>query len=58
MLHAVVLLGALGVVEAVERTHEVPGDAADTLELDIGTDENLVGGGSHIGFAMNHENAP
>ena len=58
MLYAVAFFGGLAVVEAVERAHEVPGNAADTLELDIGTDENLVGGGSHIGFAMNHENAP
>ena len=33
MLDAVVLLGALGVVEAVERTHQVTGDAADAVEL-------------------------
>ena len=33
MLDAVVLLGALGVVEAVERTHEIAGDAADAVEL-------------------------
>ena len=32
VLHAVVLLGALGVVEAVQRAHEVTGDAADALK--------------------------
>ena len=32
MLHAVVLLGALGVVEAVERADEIARDAADALE--------------------------
>ena len=33
MLDAVVLLGALGVVEAVERAYQIPGDAADAVEL-------------------------
>ena len=33
MLDAVMLLGALGVVEAVERAHQVAGDAADAVEL-------------------------
>ena len=55
VLHTVAFFGGLAVVEAVEGAYKVTGDAADTLELDIGTDENLVGGGSHIGFAMNHE---
>ena len=32
VLHAVVLFGALGVVEAVERAYQVAGDAADALE--------------------------
>ena len=32
MLHAVALLGALGVVEAVQRAHQIARDAADAVE--------------------------
>ena len=32
MLHAVVLFGALAVVETIQRTDQVAGDAADALE--------------------------
>ena len=32
MLDAVMLLGAFGVIEAIQRTHEVAGDAADAVE--------------------------
>ena len=58
MLYAVAFFRGLRIIEAVEGADEVAGDAADTLELDIGTDENLIGGSSHIGLAMDHENAP
>ena len=36
MLDAVVLLGPLGVVEVVERAHQVSGDAADALDRLVG----------------------
>ena len=32
MLDAVAFLGALAVVEAVERAHQIAGDAADAVE--------------------------
>ena len=35
VLHAVVLLSALGVVEAVERTHQIARDAANPLERHV-----------------------
>ncbi len=38
MLDAVIYLRAFGVVKAVERTHEVPGDTSDTLKAYAFTD--------------------
>ena len=35
MLHAVVFLGALGVIEAVERAHQIARDAANPLERHV-----------------------
>ena len=35
MLHAVMLLSALGVVEAVERAHQIARDAANPLERHV-----------------------
>ena len=35
VLHAVMLLGALGVVEAVERAHQIARDAANPLERHV-----------------------
>ena len=32
MLHALALLGALGVVKAIERADQIAGDAADSVE--------------------------
>ena len=34
MLHTIPLLGALAVVEAVNRAHQIAGDAADTFKPD------------------------
>lgn len=58
MLDTIAFFRGLAVIEAVESTDEVAGDAADTLEFDIGSDKDLIGGSGHIGFAMDHENAP
>ena len=35
MLHAVMFLSALGVVEAVERAHQIARDAADALKVHL-----------------------
>ena len=35
VLHAVALLGALSVVEAIQGAHQVAGDAADALEAAV-----------------------
>lgn len=49
MLHAILFLGALGIVEAVEGAHEVAGNAADALELDACTDKFFLGTGHDNG---------
>ena len=45
VLYAIVFLGALGVVEAVERAHQIAGDAADALEGAILLGAAAVGAG-------------
>ncbi len=44
MLHAVAFLGALGVVEAIQRANQAAGDAADALEAAVAI-VFLLGGG-------------
>ena len=50
MLHTVVLFRTLGVVETVERTHKVAGDATDTLKFHALPNHNhgFAGGGNFL----------
>ena len=53
VLHAVVLLGALGVIETIERANQVSGDAANALKRD----GIVVVGDAHL-FAFDVELGP
>ena len=49
VLHALLFLGALGIVETVESAHEVAGNPTDTLKLDACTNELFLGTGHNDG---------
>ena len=48
MLHAVALLGSLGVIEALQPADEVAGDPADTLETDSHTHHFFISSSAWI----------